>query len=31
MLTSQGKYDSAETALGWALEIRRRRGGADTI
>ena len=26
MLTSQGKFDSAETALGRALEIRRRHG-----
>ena len=31
MLTSQGKLDSAETALGRALEIRRRHGGADTL
>ena len=31
MLTSQGKYDSAETALERALEIRRRHGGADTV
>ena len=31
MLTSQGKLDSAETALGRALEIRRRHGGADTV
>jgi serine/threonine protein kinase/tetratricopeptide (TPR) repeat protein len=31
MFTSQGKYDSAETALQRALEIRRRRGGADTV
>jgi len=31
ILTSQGKYDSAETALERALEIRRRHGGADTV
>ena len=31
MLTSQGKLDSAETALGRALEIRRGHGGADTV
>jgi tetratricopeptide (TPR) repeat protein len=31
MLTSQGKFDSAEMALGHALEIRRRNGGADTV
>jgi tetratricopeptide (TPR) repeat protein len=31
LLTSQGKLDSAETALGRALEIRRRHGGADTV
>ena len=31
MLTSQGHYDSAETALERALEIRRRHGGADTV
>ena len=30
MLTSQGKFDSAETALDRALEIRRRHG-ADTV
>ena len=30
MLTTQGKFDSAETALGRALEIRRRHG-ADTV
>ncbi len=31
MLTSQGKLDSAEVALGRALEIRRGHGGADTV
>jgi eukaryotic-like serine/threonine-protein kinase len=30
-LTVQGKLDSAETALGRALEIRRRHGSADTV
>jgi tetratricopeptide (TPR) repeat protein len=31
ILTSEGKLDSAETALGRALEIRRRHRGADTV
>ena len=31
MLTSEGKLDSAETALRRALAIRRQRGGADTL
>ena len=29
--TTQGKLDSAEAALGRALEIRRAHGGADTV
>jgi serine/threonine protein kinase/tetratricopeptide (TPR) repeat protein len=31
LFTTQGKLDSAEAALGHALEIRRARGNADTV